>query len=103
MNKTRLDAASEQNILNMLMDNSIITSDQMSKINSTSSEIGKSKLETAFELNLADEKEILKILSSTYSLPIIDLQKYKIDQKLYKDTLNELNMGKVWGEKYDFA
>ena len=28
--------------------------------------------------------------------------KYKIDQKLYKDTLNELNMGKVWGEKYDF-
>ena len=27
--------------------------------------------------------------------------KYKIDQKLYKDTLNELNMGKVWGGKYD--
>ena len=28
--------------------------------------------------------------------------KYKIDQKLYKDTLNELNMGKVWGGQYDF-
>ena len=60
MNKTRLDAASEQNILNMLMDNSIITSDQMSKINLTSDEIGKSKLETAFELNLANENQILK-------------------------------------------
>jgi type IV pilus assembly protein PilB len=84
MNKTKLDSTSEQNILNMLMDNSIITSDQMSKINLTSSEIGKSKLETAFELNLANENEILKILSTTYSLPIIDLQKYKIDQKIKK-------------------
>jgi type IV pilus assembly protein PilB len=84
MHKTKLDTASEQNILNMLMDNSIITSDQMSKINLTSSEIGKSKLETAFELNLANEDEILKILSSTYSLPIIDLQKYKIDPKIKK-------------------
>jgi len=84
MNKTKLDSTSEQNILNMLMDNSIITSDQMSKINLTSDEIGKSKLETAFELNLANENQILKILSSTYSLPIIDLQKYKIDQKIKK-------------------
>jgi asparagine synthase (glutamine-hydrolysing) len=28
--------------------------------------------------------------------------KYKINQKLYKDTLIELNMGDVWGKKYDF-
>ncbi len=84
MNNTRLDTTSEQNILNMLMDNSIITSDQMSKINLTSNEIGKSKLETAFELNLTNENQILKILSSNYSLPIIDLQKYKIDQKIKK-------------------
>ena len=27
--------------------------------------------------------------------------KYKIHQKLYKDVLNELNMGGVWGEEYD--
>ena len=73
MNKTKLDSASEQNILNMLMESSVISSDQMSKINSTSAEIGKSKLETAFELNFANENEILKILSTTYSLPIIDL------------------------------
>jgi asparagine synthase (glutamine-hydrolysing) len=28
--------------------------------------------------------------------------KYKINQKLYKDVLREINMGDVWGEKYDF-
>ena len=52
-----LDAASEQNILNMLMDQSVINADQMNKIKSTSKEIGKSKLDTAFELNLTDEKK----------------------------------------------
>ena len=28
--------------------------------------------------------------------------KYKNNQKLYKDALNELNMGGVWGKNYDF-
>jgi hypothetical protein len=79
MNKIKLDSTSEQNILNMLMEGSIISSEQISKINSTSSEIGKSKLETAFELNFADEGKILKLLSSSYSLPIIDLKKTVID------------------------
>ncbi|MBC8295576.1 MAG: hypothetical protein H8E55_07260, partial [Pelagibacterales bacterium] len=84
MNKTKLDSASEQNILNMLMESSIISSDQMSKINSTSAEIGKSKLETAFELNFADEDKILKVLSSNYSLAIVDLKNKVIDPKIKK-------------------
>ena len=84
MSKIRLDSASEQNILNMLMENSIISADQMSKINSTSLEIGKSKLETVFELNLSNEDEILKILSTSYSLPIVNLENYKIDEKIKK-------------------
>ena len=84
MSKIRLDSASEQNILNMLMENSIISADQMSKINSTSLEIGKSKLETVFELNLSNEDEILKILSMSYSLPIVNLEEYKIDEKIKK-------------------
>ena len=52
-----LDSKSEQNILNMLMDQSVISSDQMIKIQAMSKEIGKSRLETAFELNLTDEKK----------------------------------------------
>jgi len=85
MSKTRLDAASEQNILNMLMEGSVISEDQMSKINITSPEIGKTKLETAFELNFTDEDKILKILSAAnYSLPLIDLSKKVIDPKIKK-------------------
>ena len=84
MSKTRLDNTSEQNILNMLMESSGISTDQMSKINTTSSEIGKTKLETALELNFTDEEKILKTLSSTYSLPSIDLSKKVIDPKIKK-------------------
>ena len=84
MNKTKLDSASEQNILNMLMESSAISSDQMSKINSTSTEIGKSKLETAFELNFADEDKILKVLSTNYSLEVVDLKNKVIDPKIKK-------------------
>ena len=84
MNKTKLDSASEQNILNMLMESSNISSDQMSKINSTSAEIGKSKLETAFELNFADEDKILKVLSTNYSLEVVDLKNKVIDPKIKK-------------------
>ena len=84
MSKTRLDATSEQNILNMLMEGSVISEDQISKINITSSEIGKTKLETAFELNFTDEDKILKILSANYSLPLIDLSKKVIDPKIKK-------------------
>ena len=80
----QLDTTSEQNILNMLMDQSVISIDQMTKIKAMSKEIGKSRLETAFELNLADEKKIIEILSKSYSLDIVDLKKYKINDKLKK-------------------
>jgi len=80
----QLDTTSEQNILNMLMDQSVISTDQMTKIKSMSKEIGKSRLETAFELNLTDEKKIIEILSKSYSLDTVDLKKYKINDKLKK-------------------
>ena len=81
---THLDPASEQNILNMLMEQSVISIDQLNKIKNMSIEIGKSRLETAFELNLANEKEILSILSKTYSIDSVDLKKYKVNDKLKK-------------------
>ena len=84
MNRVKLSNASEQNILNMLLDHSLIDNKNLSKINSTSQEIGKSKIETAFELNLFDEQKILKILSSTYSLETVDLNQKKIDERLKK-------------------
>ena len=81
---THLDASSEQNILNMLVDQSAISTDQLNKIKSMSKEVGKSKLETAFELNLTDEKKILSILSKAYSLDTVDLKKYVATDKLKK-------------------
>ena len=79
-----LDASSEQNILNMLMDQSAISTDQMNKIKSMSKEVGKSKLETAFELNLTNENKILSLLSKTYSLDVVDLKKHVVTDKLKK-------------------
>ena len=65
MIKIRLDTKSEQSILNMLLDNQAINASQLSKINSTSSEVGKTKIETAIELNLTNEEKI-----SNYGWPI---------------------------------
>jgi len=84
MSKIKLDLNSEQNILNMLMESSSISEDQMSKINANSKEIGKTKLETAIELNFTDEEKIQKTLSSNYSLELISLGKKVIDPKIKK-------------------
>ncbi len=84
MNKIRLDTKSEQSILNMLLDNEAITGTQLSKINSTSNEIGKTKIETAIELNLTNEEKISKLLATSYSLEVVDLSQKKIDSKLKK-------------------
>ena len=82
MSKIKLDITSEQNILNMLLDHSVLNDSQISKINSTSNEVGKTKLETAMELNLTNEEKIVNILASSYSLEIVDLNEKKIDQKI---------------------
>mgnify|MGYP001389988856 CR=1 FL=1 len=84
MNKIRLDTKSEQSILNMLLDNEAITGTQLSKINSTSNEIGKTKIETAIELNLTNEEKISRLLANSYSLETVDLNQKKIDEKLKK-------------------
>jgi len=84
MSKIKLDLNSEQNILNMLMESSSLSEDQMSKINANSKEIGKTKLETAIELNFTDEIKIQKTLSTNYSIELISLEKKVIDPKIKK-------------------
>ena len=84
MSILRLDDTSEQNILNMLVENKIINTEQMKQIQSVSKEVGKTKLETALDRELTNENEIRKTLSESYSLPIVELKKYKLDDKLKK-------------------
>ena len=66
------------------MDSSHISAEQMTKINTTSKEIGKTKLETAIELNFTDEEKIKKTLSTNYSLEEVSLDKKVIDPKIKK-------------------
>ena len=84
MSKINLDTKSEQSILNMLLDHNALNDNSISKINNTSKEIGKTKIETAIELKLTNEEKILKLLSSSYSLEIVDLDEKKIDEKIKK-------------------
>ena len=81
MSKTKLDLSSEQNILNMLMDGSVISTEQMTRINNTSSEIGKTKLETAFELNIVDEDKILKHITDYLDAAEISYDPYDAQKK----------------------
>ena len=84
MSILRLDETSEQNILNMLQENKIINAEQIKQIQSVSKEIGKTKLETALDRELTNEIEIRNTLSDSYSLPIVELKKYKLNEKLKK-------------------
>ena len=79
-----LDQTSEKNILNMLMDSSVISTEQMKKIRSMSKEIGKSELQTAFELNLTNEEKIRDLLAKSYSLETVQLEKYRVTNELRK-------------------
>ena len=78
----RLDKSSEKNILNMLVDNKAITAQQLHQIETLSNEGGKTKIETAFELNITDPKKILTVLSESYSLPIIELKNIVITDRI---------------------
>ena len=80
----KIDQSSEQNILNMLMEHSLVDFNQVKKITEISKESGKSRLEIAFDLNYADEAKVLKLLSTSYSLPIIDLKDHSLSEDIKK-------------------
>ena len=80
----RLDQKSEQNIINMLLDQQQLNTEQVNQINTISSEAGKTKLEIAFQLNFTNEEKILNLLSNTYSLPIVKLEEYPVSPELEK-------------------
>jgi type IV pilus assembly protein PilB len=80
----KIDQTSEQNILNMLMEHSLVDFNHIKKITQISKESGKSRLEIAFDLNLADEQKVLKLLSTSYSLPITDLKNHSLSDDIKK-------------------
>ena len=79
-----LDKSSEQNLINMLQEHAILNQETLQKVEKISNEIGKSKIETIYDLKISTEQEILKLVSSTYSLPIVSLSQYSLTEELRK-------------------
>ena len=80
----RLDNTSEQSIITMLRDNNVLNHDQVKQIETLSKESGKSQLETAFELNITNDTKIAKLLSESFSIPLVNLENVKITKELKK-------------------
>ena len=78
----KLNDTSEQSILNMLVEQKSITSQQLKQIETLSNEGGKTKLETSFELNITSPDKILSVLADSYSLPKVELKKIVITDKI---------------------
>ena len=71
---------SEINLVNVLIDNDIISGKDLIDIKKISSEKNTSQIEAIFELNLTDEKKIIDLLVKEQNLEIIDLAKVEISE-----------------------
>ena len=70
----KISRESEINLINVLIDNDVISGKDLINIKKKSSEGNKSQIEAVFDLKLTDEKKILDILVKEQNLEIIDLK-----------------------------
>ena len=66
------------NLINVLIDNDVISGKDLISIKKKSSEANSSQIEAVFDLKLTDEKKILEILVKEQNLEIVDLKKLRI-------------------------
>ena len=78
----KISRESEINLINVLIDNDVISGKDLINIKKTSSEGNKSQIEAVFDLKLTDEKRILDILVKEQNLEIIDLAKVEISEDI---------------------
>ena len=76
----KISRESEINLINVLIDNDVISGKDLINIKKTSSEGNKSQIEAVFDLKLTDEKSILDILVKEQSLDIVDLTKVEVSE-----------------------
>ena len=76
----KISRESEINLINVLIDNDVISGKDLINIKKTSSEGNKSQIEAVFDLKLTDEKRILDILVKEQNLEIIDLAQVQITE-----------------------
>ena len=73
---------SEINLINILIDQDIISGKDLAEIKKISGDGEKSQLDAVFELNLTDEEKILDLLVKDQSLDVIDLSKVEVTDEL---------------------
>ena len=78
----KISRESEINLINVLIDNDIISGKDLIKIKKTSAEGNKSQIDAVFDLKLTDEKSILDILVKEQNLEIVDLTKQEITNEI---------------------
>jgi len=84
---------SEINLINILIDQDVISGKDLINIKKISTESEKSQLDAVFELNLCDEDKILDLLVKEQSLDIVDLSTLQVPDEV-KSVLpsNYINM-----------
>ena len=98
----KISRESEINIINMLIDQDIISGKDLPKIKKASKEGNKSQIDAVFELKLTNEKKILDVLVKEQNLEEVDLSKIEISDDV-KTVLpsNYINMNFVAPFKMD--
>ena len=91
----KISRESEINLVNVLIDNDIISGKDLINIKKVSTESNKSQIDAIFELKLTDEKSIIDLLVKEQNLEIVDLKKVEItggnQNTLYGEINQKLN------------
>ena len=74
----KISRDAEINLINILIDQDVISGKDLIEIKRLSSENEKSQIESVFELNLTDEEKILDLLTKEQSLETVDLSSYEV-------------------------
>ncbi len=74
----KISRESEINLINVLIDNDIISGKDLPNIKKVSTEGNKSQIDAVFELKLTDEKKILDVLVKEQNLEVVDLSKIEL-------------------------
>ena len=78
----KISRESEINLINILIDQDVISGKDLINIKNKSAEGDKSQIEAVFELNLTDEDKILDLLVKEQSLEIADLANSEITDEI---------------------
>ena len=78
----KISRESEINLVNVLIDNDIISCKDLINIKKVSSESNKSQIDAIFELKLTDEKKIIDLLIKEQNLETVDLKKVEVTDEI---------------------